>query len=126
MTLGSVQPGFDASSLSFIPLRGDFPRGIFMTANLPCPLSQQQTDDLYSEYYSAEPFTRFSTSDVDMKQVVNTNKALVQAIAHEGRLLLICAIDNLLKGASGQAVENMNIMFGLPETAGLRLKASAF
>lgn len=126
MTLGGLQPGFSSKELSFIPVRGDFARGIFTMANLPCGLSEDEVKAIYHDYYAGEPFTHFIDGNVDLKQVVNTNKAIVQVVWHEGRLLAVCAIDNLLKGASGQAVENMNIMFGLPENTGLRLKASAF
>lgn len=126
MTLGSLQPGFTSAGISFIPVRGDFARGIFTMANLPVDIEEKEIGNIYAEYYAGEPFTRYSAVNIDLKQVVNTNKALVHTVFHGGRLLAVCAIDNLLKGASGQAVENMNIMFGLPEKEGLRLKASAF
>lgn len=126
MTLGSLQPGFTSAGISFIPVRGDFARGIFTMANLPVDIEEKEIGNIYAEYYAGEPFTRYSAANIDLKQVVNTNKALVHTVFHGGRLLAVCAIDNLLKGASGQAVENMNIMFGLPEKEGLRLKASAF
>lgn len=125
MTLGEKQPGLDAE-ISFIPVRGDFARGIFAMATLDTSLSEEEVKKIYSDYYKDEPFTHFTDRNIDLKQVVNTNKALIQVVKHEGELLVISAIDNLLKGASGQAVENMNLMFGLPEDCGLRLKASSF
>ncbi len=81
---------------------------------------------MYSDFYSESPFTHVCPTDVDLKQVVNTNKCLLSVTSRNGEALVISVIDNLLKGASGQAVENMNLMFGLPEDCGLRLKASAF
>lgn len=125
MTLGEKQKGLDAD-ISFIPVRGDFARGIFVMATLPSTVSEEEVKKIYSDYYAKEPFTRFTDRNIDLKQVVNTNKALVQVVKHEDELLVISAIDNLLKGASGQAVENMNLMFDLPEDCGLRLKATAF
>lgn len=125
MNLGKLQPGF-ASRLTFIPMRGDFARGIFVTAIVDCDMPQDEISALYKDFYSGAAFTHVSDRDVDLKQVVNTNKALLNLKSHEGKLLVVSAIDNLLKGASGQAVQNMNLMFGLPETMGLRLKPSAF
>lgn len=123
-SLLQLQPGF-AGSLDFVPCRGDFARGIFAVIFMHSGLSQEEIDECYA-VYGGEPFTRYVTCDIDLKQVVNTNRALVNARKYGGRLLITSVIDNLLKGAAGQAVENMNIMFGIPETAGLRLKASAF
>lgn len=120
-----------APEITFVPLRGDFPRGIFVTAVLTLPGSQPDLDldalrAIYADYYATAPFTHVSNRGVDLKQVVNTNKCVV-SLEKQGRHVLVCsAIDNLLKGASGQAVQNMNLMFGFPETAGLRLKPSAF
>lgn len=125
MTLRKLQPGLQAD-ISFIPVRGDFPRGIFSMVTLSLPDGGDELRKLYTEFYASSPFTHVSGKEVDLKQVVNTNKCLLQLTAHEGKLLIVSAIDNLLKGASGQAVENMNLMFGLPEDTGLRLKASAF
>lgn len=126
-TLSQVA-GIETPGLTFIPLRGDFPRGIFVTAvvDIDPELTQQQCYDLYEDYYRWSPFTHVSPRPVDLKQVVNTNKCVISLEKHGPKLLVCSAIDNLLKGASGQAVENMNLMFGLPETAGLRLKPSAF
>ena len=90
------------------------------------PLTQEEVDAAYHAMYDGEPFTHYVSRDIDLKQVVNTNRALVSARKYGDRLLVTAAIDNLLKGAAGQAVENMNLMFSLPETTGLRLKASAF
>lgn len=125
MTLGELQPGLKAD-ISFIPVRGDFPRGIYAMLTLPCYLSAEEVEKIYADYYAGEPFTHYSSREVDMKQVINTNKALLHVVKHDDELLVVSAIDNLLKGASGQAVENMNIMFGLPEDTGLRLKPLAF
>lgn len=125
MTLKQLQPGFD-SKINFIPMRGDFARGIFAVTTLDCPLSQEEASDLYKKFYSEAPFVVVSDSPIDLKQVVNTNKAVINVLVHEGKLLITCAEDNLLKGASGQAVQNMNILMGIDQTTGLRLKPSAF
>ena len=113
-------------SIDFIPYRGDFARGIFVTEVIKtdCPI-----DDIvafYKEFYKDAAFTHYSDKALDLKQVVNTNKALVHCEKIGNKLLITSVIDNLLKGAVGQAVQNMNIMFAIDETAGLRLKASAF
>ncbi len=112
--------------LHFIPWRGDFPRGIFISAQLPSELTEDQAYDLFSSYYANTPFTHVSREMIDLKQVVNTNKCMLHIEKVDDQLVVHSAIDNLLKGASGQAVQNMNIMFGLPETAGLKLKSIAF
>lgn len=125
MTLKQLQPGFD-SRINFIPMRGDFARGIFAVTTLDCPLSQEEASDLYKKFYSEAPFVVVSDSPIDLKQVVNTNKAVINVLVHEGKLLITCAEDNLVKGASGQAVQNMNILMGIDQTTGLRLKPSAF
>ena len=113
-------------NLHFIPVRGDFARGIFAVAQTACSLSLEEVTALYQAFYADAPFTFVLPVPVDLKQVVNTNKCLISLELHEGQLVVTSVIDNLLKGASGQAVENMNLLFSLPETAGLRLKASAF
>ena len=113
-------------NLHFIPVRGDFARGIFAVAQTACSLSLEEVTALYKDFYKDAPFTWVLDTPVDLKQVVNTNKCLISLELHEGQLVVTSVIDNLLKGASGQAVENMNLLFSLPETAGLRLKASAF
>ncbi len=113
-------------NLHFIPVRGDFPRGIFAVAETACSLSLEEVTALYKNFYADAAFTHVLPGAVDLKQVVNTNKCLIALELHDGQLVVTSVIDNLLKGASGQAVQNMNLLFSLPETAGLRLKASAF
>ena len=113
-------------NLHFIPVRGDFPRGIFAVAETACALSLSEVTALYEDFYADAPFTWVVPGQVDLKQAVNTNKCLISLELHEGQLVVTSVIDNLLKGASGQAVQNMNLMCGFPETAGLRLKALAF
>lgn len=112
--------------LNFIPQRGDFTRGILAAMYTESDLTEDEAYELYENYYSGHPFTHVSRKNIDLKQVVNTNKCLVHLEKHGDKLFIISIIDNLLKGASGQAVQNMNLMFGLEETAGLRLKASYF
>lgn len=112
--------------LNFIPQRGDFTRGILAAVYLESDLTAEQAQTIYEDYYSGHPFTHVSKKNIDLKQVVNTNKGLVHVEKHGGKLLIISIIDNLLKGASGQAVQNMNLMFGLDERQGLKLKATAF
>ncbi|MBQ2171792.1 MAG: N-acetyl-gamma-glutamyl-phosphate reductase [Bacteroidales bacterium] len=113
-------------NLHFIPVRGDFTRGIFAVAQTACSLSLEEVRALYEAFYADAPFTWVLPGEADLKQVVNTNKCLISLEVVQGQLVVTSVIDNLLKGASGQAVQNMNLMFALPETAGLRLKASAF
>ena len=122
--LSSLQP--QLPDINFVPLRGDFARGIFATLHTPCTLSQEEAEALYYSYYKEAPFTFLYPGPVDLKQVVNTNKCLIGLEKHGGELVVTSVIDNLLKGAVGQAVQNMNLMLGLEETAGLKLKASAF
>ena len=123
--LRTLQPTY-ADTLSFIPVRGDFARGILASVHLDCPLTQEEATELYQNYYRDAAFTFVFPDNVDLKQVVNTNKCLLSVEKHGGKLLVNSVIDNLLKGASGQAVQNMNLCFGLPERSGLQLKASAF
>lgn len=120
-----LQPSFD-KELNFVPMRGDFTRGIFASVYTTCPLTEEEATKLYADYYAKAEFTHYTHSAVDLKQVVNTNKALVHVAKYGSKLHITTAIDNLLKGASGQAVENMNRIFGLDPTTGLKLKASAF
>ena len=120
-----LQPSFD-KELNFVPMRGDFTRGIFASVYTTCPLTEEEAVKLYADYYAKAEFTHYTHSAVDLKQVVNTNKALVHVAKYGSKLHITTAIDNLLKGASGQAVENMNRIFGLDPTTGLKLKASAF
>ena len=124
-TVQELCPGYDGRVL-FIPQRGCFTRGIFVTAYAKCDKSLEEVQQIYADYYKDAAFTHFVTKSPDMKQVVNTNKAVVYVEKYEDQLLMISCIDNLLKGAVGQAVQNMNLMFGLDEKAGLELKASAF
>ena len=114
------------SDLNFIPARGSFTRGIHATLYTECNLSIDEAKALYSEYYASHPFVFISDKSIDLKQVVNTNKCILYLEKHGDKLLVTSIIDNLLKGASGQAVQNMNLAFGVQETTGLKLKASAF
>lgn len=128
-SLDQLQPGFlpkAAERINFVPQRGDFTRGIFASIYLNCTLSEAEAFDLYQNYYASHPFTHVSQADIDLKQVVNTNKSILQLQKHGEKLLILNATDNLVKGASGQAVQNMNLLFGLDETAGLRLKSVGF
>lgn len=124
-TLKSLQPSFD-SAVNFVPMRGDFARGIFASVYTDCDLTAEQAVALYNDFYADAAFTFAVERDVDLKQVVNTNKAVVRVAKYGAKLHIVSVIDNLLKGASGQAVQNMNIMFGLDERMGLNLKPSAF
>jgi N-acetyl-gamma-glutamyl-phosphate reductase len=112
--------------LSFVPWRGDFTRGIFISSTLTCPLPKKELLDMFSEFYADHPFTIVNDDAIFLKQVVNTNKAVVQLEKVGTKLVVHSAIDNLLKGASGQAVQNMNLMFGRNECEGLKLKANFF
>ena len=124
-SLKQVQGYLDAD-IDFIPYRGDFARGIFCTAVIKTPAPVEDVIEAYKDFYRDAVFTHYSDKAIDLKQVVNTNKALVHVEKYGNKLLITSCIDNLLKGAVGQAVQNMNIMFGIDETSGLRLKASAF
>ena len=124
-SLGQVQ-GSPAAGIDFIPYRGNFTRGIFATAVVRTDAPADEITAAYKEFFEGEPFTHYTDRAIDMKQVVNTNKCLVHCDKYGDKLLVTSTIDNLLKGAVGQAVQNMNIMFGLDEAEGLRLKASAF
>ncbi len=112
--------------INFIPQRGAFARGIFASIYLLCELGLEDAYQLYESYYHSHPFTHISRENIDLKQVVNTNKCLIHLEKHDGYLFIVSILDNLLKGASGAAVQNMNLLFDLEENAGLRLKASAF
>ena len=124
-SLAQVQGHFDIA-IDFIPYRGDFARGIFATEVVRTDATIEDIVKVYKDFYADAPFTHYVEKPLDLKQVVNTNKALVHCEKYGDKLLITSCIDNLLKGAVGQAVENMNIMFGVDETAGLRLKPSAF
>jgi len=110
----------------FVPYRGPFSRGIWITSYLKSNLSLNDANQLYKDFYKDHPFTHVSETALDLKQVVNTNKCLVHIEKQENHLLFYSIIDNLIKGASGQAIQNMNLMFGLDETTGLQLKSAAF
>ena len=112
--------------IDFIPYRGDFARGIFCTEVIRTKADANEVIQAYKDFYRDAAFTHYSDHSLDLKQVVNTNKCLVHIDAFDNKLLVTSCIDNLLKGAVGQAVQNMNLMFGIDETSGLRLKASAF
>lgn len=132
-SIHQLQPTFPASpeqgnkpALHFIPWRGDFTRGIFISSQIDCDLRQEALYELYEDYYQAHPFTQVSREPIFLKQVVNTNKCVIQLEKVGSKLVIHSAIDNLLKGASGQAVQNMNLACGLDECAGLKLKANFF
>ncbi len=130
-SLQQLQPSFSSirgreEALHFIPWRGDFTRGIFVSSQVSCDLGEEELSVLFDNFYKGQPFTIVSTEPIFMKQVVNTNKCVIQLEKVGSKLVVHSAIDNLLKGASGQAVQNMNLMFGIHETAGLRLKAAGF
>ena len=124
-SLTQIQGYLDAS-IDFIPYRGNFARGIFCTVVIKTKAPIEDIIEAYKDFYREAVFTHYCDKSIDLKQVVNTNKALVHVDGFEGKVLVTSCIDNLLKGAVGQAVQNMNIMFGIAETAGLRLKASGF
>jgi len=124
-SLKQLAPDFD-NAMNFIPQRGDFTRGILAAIYVESDLTGEEAQRIYDDYYSEHVFTHVSKKNIDLKQVVNTNKGLVHVEKHGSKLFVVSMIDNLLKGASGQAVQNMNLMFGLPESEGLRLKAAAF
>lgn len=124
-SLNFLQEGI-SSQLYFLPVRGNFTRGIFASIYTKVNQSLEHAVKLYHSFYEYAPFVHVADVNPDLKQVVNTNKAIIYLQQHEDTLLIISMIDNLLKGASGQAVQNMNLMFGLEETTGLQLKASYF
>lgn len=124
-SLTQLEPDFKAA-INFVPYRGDFTRGIMANIYTPFSGTWEEAKELYQSFYESHPFTHVSEAPVDVKQVVNTNKCLLHLEVHDGQLLITSVIDNLTKGASGQAVQNMNLVFGLPEDAGLRLKSVAF
>ncbi len=124
-SLRQLQPGF-FKDVNFIPVRGNFARGIYATVYTKCSLSLEDARKLYADFYKDAAFTFVTNKNPDMKQVVNTNKGIVYLEKHGDKLLIVSMIDNLLKGASGQAVQNMNLMFGLDEKTGLGLKSIGF
>ena len=115
-----------SSEILFMPNRGNFSRGIFATAYTEFSGSVEEAKTIYKNFYKEARFTFVSDDDLHLKQVVNTNKCLIHLHKHQNKLLITSVIDNLLKGASGQAIQNMNLMFGLEETTGLQLKATYF
>ena len=124
-SIKTLQPDYEGS-IDFIPYRGDFPRGIFATIVVKCDTDIDTLYNIYESYYERDSFTHVIPTPIDLKQVINTNKCLIHLEKHGDKLLITSIIDNLLKGASGQAVHNMNLLFGLAETVGLILKPSAF
>ena len=124
-SLQQLQSGFK-KAINFIPVRGNFARGIYATTYTTCTLNLKEAKKIYADFYKDAAFTFVVDKNPDMKQVVNTNKGIVYLEKHGDKLLIVSMIDNLLKGASGQAVQNMNLMFGLDEKAGLGLKSIGF
>ena len=124
-SISQLQPGFDCG-FHFIPVRGDFTRGIFVTAYTSFSGSLETALEIYSDFYKDHPFVVITGTNPGMKQVINTNKAILYLELKRGKLIITSIIDNLIKGASGQAVQNMNLMFGLNEKSGLNLKPVAF
>jgi N-acetyl-gamma-glutamyl-phosphate reductase len=124
-SLKNLQSSLD-KNIHFIPYRGDFTRGIIATMYTPCTWTIEEAIAKYKAYYASHPFTHVVDENIDLKQVVNTNNCLLYLEKHGDQLMIVSIIDNLLKGASGHAVQNMNLMFGLEETTGLRLKAASF
>ncbi len=120
-----LQPSFNAE-INFIPYRGNFTRGILITAYIPYKDTLENAISLFKNYYADAPFVVIAEKNINLKQVVNTNKCLLYVEKVGNKLMIIAATDNLIKGASGQAVQNMNLMFGLEETAGLHLKSLAY
>lgn len=136
-SLDQLQPGFlpvseksllerAMTKINIVPQRGAFPRGIFAAIYVDSALGEEEAYALYQSYYAPHPFTSVSKANIDLKQVVNTNKCILHLEKHGDKLLILSATDNLLKGASGQAVQNMNLLFGLDERTGLNLKSVGF
>jgi N-acetyl-gamma-glutamyl-phosphate reductase len=122
----NTPPAGGDGGIYFVPWRGDFTRGIFISSTIACDLSLVELNKLYEDYYADHPFTHISKDAIFLKQVVNTNKAIIQLEKPGSKLVVHSTIDNLLKGASGQAVQNMNLLFGYEETTGLKLKPAGF
>jgi N-acetyl-gamma-glutamyl-phosphate reductase len=125
LCLHKMQPGFN-KSVNLVPVRGNFSRGILTSAYTECSLSFEEIEKLYHDFYKNHPFTVISKENPDLKQVVNTNKCILYLERFEDKLYILCLIDNLVKGASGQAVQNMNLMYAIAEDAGLHLKSIGF
>ena len=124
-TLKTMAPHY-SGDMNFVPVRGDFARGILASVYFDCDLPEETAVAMYKDYYKDEPFVHVIDSNPDVKMVVNTNKCVLNVRKHGRKLHVISVIDNLVKGASGQAVQNMNLVFGLPEDTGLHLKATRF
>jgi N-acetyl-gamma-glutamyl-phosphate reductase len=124
-TMKHLQGSFN-QAVNFVPYRGNFSRGILASVYTEFTGSEQEAKDLYAAFYQDHPFVHFTQKNLDLKQVVNTNKCVLQVEVHDGQVFVMSAIDNLLKGASGQAVQNMNLMFGLEEKTGLHLKTLGY
>ena len=118
--------GNQNAEVNFVPWRGDFTRGIFVTSVVSADLSLEALYDLYNAYYEGHAFTHVSKNNIDLKQVVNTNKCIIHIEKQGNKIAIHTVVDNLLKGAVGQAVQNMNLIFGIDEAAGLQLKANYF
>jgi N-acetyl-gamma-glutamyl-phosphate reductase len=116
----------EGPGIRFVPWRGDFTRGIYVSSTLDCGLPLKEVKKMFTAFYQKANFTHYSETMINLKQVVNTNKCLIHVEKQGNKIVVHSAIDNLLKGASGQAVQNMNLMFGLEETSGLKLKAVGF
>jgi N-acetyl-gamma-glutamyl-phosphate reductase len=116
----------ESPQINFVPMRGDFTRGIFTSIYTKCDYTADKIEEMYKEYYSTSPFVHISEEPISLKEVINTNKCLIHIESHNGYIHITTIIDNLVKGASGQAVQNMNLMFGLEENMGLKLKPTAF
>ena len=124
-SVNQLQPSFE-EDINFIPMRGDFTRGIFASVYFDCDLSEEEAIQLYRKYYGDSPFVHVSASPISVKDVVNTNNGYLYVSKFKDKLRIESAIDNLQKGAAGQAVQNMNLVFGFEEDLGLRIKPSAF
>ncbi len=122
----TLSTGGEGPGLHFVPWRGDFTRGIYTSSVIDCSLPIEAVQEMYASYYAAHPFVVVSDTAIHLKQVVNTNKCVLQIEKQGNKLVVHSAIDNLIKGASGQAVQNMNLLFGLDETTGLLFKANFF
>ena len=131
-SLNQLQPDAPLSSscegpgIHFVPWRGDFTRGIYTSSVIDCSLPLEAVQEMYTSYYASHPFVLVSEAPIHLKQVVNTNKCVLQIEKQGNKLVVHSAIDNLIKGASGQAIQNMNLLFGLDETTGLLFKANFF
>ncbi|MEL6866346.1 MAG: N-acetyl-gamma-glutamyl-phosphate reductase [Bacteroidota bacterium] len=124
-SLQQLQADFE-QAIYFVPMRGDFARGIFTNLYTPCDWTTEEAYARYEAYYANAPFVHLSRENPHLKQIVNTNKCLIYLEQIDGQLFIVSILDNLLKGASGQAVQNMNIAFGWPQQLGLQLKAAVF